>query len=465
MSVKILSFINHAPQALDVEDSIERALEWGVDVIVAQGTSNDWGAYWLGSGLQANSANMKANLRPYLRAASERKIPFVLSVGQAGADIHVEESLSRVDELCREEGWNFDVGVISADIDPDFLRAELRAGTRIRAVHDVEGLSPYLTESDISESIRIVGLLGPEPIMDALAAGVDGVITGRAVDIALHMALPLLKGIPRGVAAHAGKILECGGIAGSNADASEPIWAEVDETGFVVRSPSASQSVTRRSVAAHSFYEREDPFREANPGGMLDLSECTYAETPDGGIRCEGARWIDEPYTVLIEGAKLLGYRSIVVFGIREPALLREVHALGDRVLDWLDSAPRFGAYEAGKDFRTKVRVFGHDGVLGPLEPAEGITGHEAAVIFDIVAVNQDLADHMAFVAFQHFFTGSYPGRRTTAGNATLPFVPANLPAGPVYGFSVYHILPLKNPSDPFTTRRVQLPGGGVKIP
>ncbi len=109
--------------------------------------------------------------------------------------------------------------------------------------------------------------------------------------------------------------------------------------------------------------------------------------------------------------------------------------------------------------------MFGHDGVLGPLEPAEGITGHEAAVIFDIVAVNQDLADHMAFVAFQHFFTGSYPGRRTTAGNATLPFVPANLPAGPVYGFSVYHILPLKNPSDPFTTRRVQLPGGGVKIP
>lgn len=36
--VRILGFVNHIAPAADIEDEIARALEWGVDVIVAQGT-------------------------------------------------------------------------------------------------------------------------------------------------------------------------------------------------------------------------------------------------------------------------------------------------------------------------------------------------------------------------------------------------------------------------------------------
>ena len=47
----ILSVVNHIPPVAGIEKSIECALGWGVDVIVAQGTGSDWGPYWLGSGL------------------------------------------------------------------------------------------------------------------------------------------------------------------------------------------------------------------------------------------------------------------------------------------------------------------------------------------------------------------------------------------------------------------------------
>jgi len=47
VTVRILGFVNHIAPAADIEESIARAFEWGVDVIVAQGTGSDWGPYWL----------------------------------------------------------------------------------------------------------------------------------------------------------------------------------------------------------------------------------------------------------------------------------------------------------------------------------------------------------------------------------------------------------------------------------
>ena len=118
--VRILGFVNHIAPAPDIEESIERALEWGVDVIVAQGTGSDWGPYWLGSGEQV-AANVAANVRPYLRAAREHGIPFVLSVGIAGANVHLDRCLRQLDDLCVEEGW-----------DPEIARDPVRVERVVR---------------------------------------------------------------------------------------------------------------------------------------------------------------------------------------------------------------------------------------------------------------------------------------------------------------------------------------------
>ena len=140
--LSILGFVNHIPPRPDVEESIEQALEWGVDYIVAQGTGSDWGPYWLGSG-DALATDLTNNLRPYLRTAVEHEIPFLLSVGIAGADVHLERSLDQIDRLCAEEGWKLRLGVVATEIDTDRL-AELAGGRPVLRAQDTDELPELL---------------------------------------------------------------------------------------------------------------------------------------------------------------------------------------------------------------------------------------------------------------------------------------------------------------------------------
>ncbi len=47
----------------------------------------------------------------------------------------------------------------------------------------------------------------------------------------------------------------------------------------------------------------------------------------------------------------------------------------------------------------------------------------------------------------------SYPGRIATAGNLALPFSPAEIPAGQVFEFNIYHLLEMPDPVARFTHR------------
>ncbi len=78
------------------------------------------------------------------------------------------------------------------------------------------------------------------------------------------------------------------------------------------------------------------------------------------------------------------------------------------------------------------------------------MTGHEAAVVLDVVADDRQLAEEAAYFGFIRLFIGPYPGRRTTAGNAAAPYMPVVIPVSDVYTFSVYHLLPLDDPLEPF---------------
>ena len=204
--VRILAFVNHIAPVPGIEADIARAFAWGVDVVVAQGTGSDWGPYWLGSGEQV-AANQAENVRPYVRAAVRHGVPFVFSFGIAGGNVHLDQCLAGFDALCAAEGWDLSVGVVRSELSPSYVADAISAGAVVvPATHGV-GLASPLTAADVEGVARIVALIGPEPVMAALSAGVDGVITGRALDIGLFMALPMLRGIPTAVAAHAGKLL------------------------------------------------------------------------------------------------------------------------------------------------------------------------------------------------------------------------------------------------------------------
>ena len=257
------------------------------------------------------------------------------------------------------------------------------------------GLAEPLTAEDVDQVERIVALIGPEPVMAGLDQGLDGVITGRALDIGLFMALPMLRGLPTAIAAHAGKMLECGGLALEPGDSGRCVWASLDADGFTVRSPHEGARPTVRSLVSHTFYERSHPTLEENPGGTLDLGEATYAEvTEDGvtGIRCEGAQWHEAPYTLLLEGARREGFRAVSLLGVREPALLAQARTWTDAAEEATRSAPRFASAVAEGRLRLHTRIFGLDAVLGDLEPHPQVTGHEAGVLVDVVADTAELA-------------------------------------------------------------------------
>lgn len=464
--VRVLGFVNHIAPSADIEEAIERAFEWGVDVVVAQGTGSDWGPYFLGSGDQP-SANQAANVEPYVRAALRHSVPFVFSFGIAGGDVHLETCLRGFDGLCARNGWTPTVGVVRSELSRDALAAAVVNGGPVLPVGPESGLTGRLTVDEVEQTDRVVALIGPEPVMAALEKGVDGVITGRALDIGLFMALPMLRGVPTAIAAHAGKLLECGGLALDPGDSGRCIWASVDDSGFTVRSPHDGARASVRSLVSHTFYERSHPTWEDNPGGALDLSAATYVERAavDGTaeVRCEGAAWHEAPYTVLLEGARREGFRAVSLLGVREPALLEQARSWTDAAEAAVTEAPRFADAVAAGRLRVHTRIFGLDAVLGDLEPHRVITGHEAGVLVDVVADTEELAREVAYYAFIRLFIGPYPGRKTTAGNAAAPLMPVVVPVADVYSFSIYHLLPLEDPVALFPTTVTPFPRGEAR--
>ena len=168
--------------------------------------SVDPGPYYLGSGQLATSdAITRSDLTKVLRAARSINVPLLLgTAGTAGAEPHLDTTLSMVRDIARSEGLHFKLASIRADMPRDLLKAAVRA-KRVRAL----GAIAPLTEEEVDGASHIVGQMGIEAFQRALEAGADVVIAGRACDTAVFAAIPAALGYPLGLAMHMAKIIEC----------------------------------------------------------------------------------------------------------------------------------------------------------------------------------------------------------------------------------------------------------------
>src|SRR3954454_6771423 len=207
---------------------IEQAAAWGLDAIISQGTGKDFGPHMLGSGTQFPVRNFKENIRPYVKAAHRIGVPFIMSVGIAGARQQLAECLDAFDEVCPEESLDLQVAVIAGDVAPGFIRKQIEAGVAIPRMDDHPALPELLRLEDVDATPTIAARRAPEPIMAALAEGVDGVITGRALDVGLFMAPALRAGASKATAALFGKLMECCGVALYPGDPGVTIYGEID---------------------------------------------------------------------------------------------------------------------------------------------------------------------------------------------------------------------------------------------
>ncbi len=69
------------------------------------------------------------------------------------------------------------------------------------------------------------------------------------------------------------------------------------------------------------------------------------------------------------------------------------------------------------------------------------------------MAPTAEQADEVIRAAKQTPMHIGFEGRLSTAGNLAFPFTPTDMPAGPVYEFSAYHLLEIEDPARCFRSR------------
>jgi hypothetical protein len=297
--------------------------------------------------------------------------------------------------------------------------------------------------------------MGVEPVIAALAEGAQIVVAGRCYDPAVFAAVPVMQGFSEALALHMGKILECAAIAAIPGSGSDCMLGTLDASGFVLEALNPERRCTVTSVAAHTLYEKSDPRLLPGPGGVLDLTGCQFEQVDDRRVRVTGTQFVkSDQYTIKLEGAKPVGYRTISLAGIRSPDLIAQLDTVLESVKDQV-----FQNFEDIETAEVKLlfRCYGRDGVMGELEPMRQAQPHEIGLVIEVVAKTQALADTICSFARSTLLHIGYPGRQSTAGNLAFPYSPSDSSHGLVYEFSVYHLLAVDDPLTPFPRTIQQL--------
>jgi hypothetical protein len=424
-------------------DSLSRAVEAGLDAIAADSGSTDFGAFYLGSGQAYHSrTTMKRDVGLLLEAAIPRGLPVLIgNAGGAGANVHLEWAHDIIVEVAAELGLNFKLALIQSEQDPAYLRERLRAG-RVMSLGGV----PPLDDQRVDSCSRIVAQMGVEPFIEALDEGADVVLAGRACDSAIFAAAPVRAGFDEGIALHVGKILECGAMSAVPPTGRDCLMAIVGKDHFERVAPNPAREVTPFSVAAHMVYEVEDPVFQGEPTGILDFSEVDFLPTDQGATIVKGTKFArHERPTLRFEGAELVGYRSFLLGGIRDPFLIEQMKEYIDGCTAQTRELMGSGVVDA---YEIDWIVYGRDGVMGEMEPLRDRPSHEVGVLAQVLAQTQDLAHDVAALLEARMIGYAYKGAKTRTGHVAFPFSPLVNDTGPVYRFGVLHVAELENKHD-----------------
>jgi hypothetical protein len=239
-----------------------------------------------------------------------------------------------------------------------------------------------------------------------------------------------------------GKILECGAIAATPGSGADCVLGTLTHDSFVLEALHPQRRFTCESAAAHTLYEKSDPYHLPGPGGVLHLDSCRFTDVGDGRVEVRGSRHErTSPYYVKVEGARKTGYRAISLAGVRDPQFIASCEAVLEAV------RRQVAEILAGPSRGTlHFHVYGRDGVMGPAEPVRRTASHELGILIDVVAPTQAEANALVSVTRSTLLHHGYPGRISTAGNLAFPFSPSDFAVGEVYEFSVYHLLEQEAP-------------------
>ncbi|MDR0338867.1 MAG: DUF1446 domain-containing protein [Desulfovibrio sp.] len=426
-------------------ESFEEGMRRRPHVIAVDAGSTDPGPYYLGAGYSFTDNNsVKRDLEIMMEAGLRAGIPVIIgTAGGSGARAHVALARDIILSIAEEKGLSFKLAVIESEQDKDLIRQKLARG-------EVTPLPPAapLTASDIDEAVRIVAQMGEEPIIEALAHGAQVILAGRAYDPSVFAALGISRGFDKGLAIHMGKILECAAIAALPGSGSDCMFGRLQKDCFILEPLSDARKCTTLSVAAHTLYEKTNPYELPGPGGAIHLYDTTFTQETESSVKVSGSRFVPtDAYYLKLEGVKLVGYRTVSIAGVKDPVMIEKIDAVTAGVKARVRN--NFETYGI-KDFYLDFKIYGKNGVMALFPDLEKQVGHELAIVIEAVAQSQEQADTICGFARSTLLHFGYEGRISTAGNLALPFSPSDFKAGAVYAFNVYHLMRIDDPREHF---------------
>ncbi|HZX03995.1 acyclic terpene utilization AtuA family protein [Kribbella sp.] len=448
MEYRILAPTGVLGAGFDAE-AFERGVAARPHVIACDAGSTDSGPAALGSGVaKLSAAAVTRDLRLLLTARDKLGVPLIIgSCGTSGRDVGVDWVAGLVRAVAAEEGLHFTLGLLYAD----------QPAARLESLYDEGRIQPLANAPAIDRELfarsHTVAMMGVEPIQDALTAGCEVILAGRASDTALFAALPSLHGADPGLAWHLAKTVECGAACAIPPSANS-LLAYLRDDHFDVTTLVEGTRLTPRSVAAHTLYENADPFGIVEPSGVLDTSEATYEAVDDRTVRVRGAQYRTAVgYTNKLEGAELAGYQTVVIGGVRDRVII-------DRLPELLPLAQKyftgkildiFGGQLAPDSVDIDFRLYGGGAVLAGSEPF-GLRPRELGVLITVTADDQATAHAVAtFVAHagSHLPVPEYDGLVSTLA---YPFSPPEIDRGAYYRFTLNHVATGVTPTELFRT-------------
>ncbi len=429
------------------EASLKVGMARKPDMIGVDGGSVDPGPHYLGAGIPfCSPIAIKRDLRLMLHAAIEAGIPMVIGTcGGAGGDPHLDLVAGMARDIAREDGLSFKMALIRAEQDKAEIKRRIAAGGIHPLAHQ-----PELTDAVVDRATRIVGMMGPEPFIEALDNGAQVVLAGRSSDPAPWAAMCIRAQLPPAPAWYAGKMLECGATP-SIPKGHDSLFVTVREDHMDCEPCNPIRCCTPLSIANHSLHENSSPIHHIEPGGMLDTSDCRFDALSDRAVRISGMKWNPaSQYTVKLEGVELAGYRAICVAGTRDPLLIGRLDNFLESVR--AEVATKAAAFGATPDtYRLGFRVYGRDGVMAEREPRRDAEPHEVGFVIEVVSQqSREMAAAVLGVARANMLHTDFPGRLCREGNMAFPFSPSDIDVGPVYRFSVFHVADVADPCELF---------------
>lgn len=434
------------------KESFEEGMKRRPHLIAVDAGSSDPGPYYLGAGVSFTDRDaVKRDLEIMISAGIKQNIPVVIgTAGGSGGEPHLSWCREIIEEIAQENDLHFKLAVIHAEFSKDEVKAALAAGK----VHPLDP-APQLTTEEIDKTTRIAAQMGMEPFIKALDGGAQVVLAGRAYDPSVFAAPAVRAGCDKGLAIHLGKILECASICATPGSGSDCMFGYIGDDYFRVEPLSPVRKCTTLSVAAHTLYEKTNPYILPGPGGHLDLTHTQFVQETENTVKVSGSKFVpSDKYTVKLEGAKCIGYRTVSVAGTRDPIMVSKI----DDIIAGVRERVADNFRDKDWNYYLHFNIYGRDGVMAALEPLKNAPApHELGIVIEAVADTQQQANTICASARSTMLHYGYEGRRATAGNLAFPYSPSDFHAGEVYVFSVYHIIEVDDPAQPFPIDYVQL--------